>query len=86
MMSENLLEELLDSIFPRNAYGLTQGDRELIIAQALETEEGRAALARAMVEPIRNALEYQGVGRRMLMAEEFPQETKDLLHEILENC
>ena len=33
-------------------------DKEMIIAQALETEEGRVALAQAMVEPIRRSLEY----------------------------
>ena len=47
--------------------------REVLIAQALETEEGRVALAQAMVEPIRRALEYQAVGRKLLMVDELPQ-------------
>ena len=48
-------------------------ERETLIAQALETPEGRVALAQAMVEPIRRALEYQAVGRKLLMIDELPQ-------------
>lgn len=48
-------------------------EREAVIAQALETGEGRVALAQAMVEPIRRALEYQAVGRKLLMVDELPQ-------------
>lgn len=46
---------------------------EALVAQALETDEGRVALAQAMVEPIRRALEYQAVGRKLLMVDELPQ-------------
>ena len=45
-------------------------ERAALIAQALETPESRAALGRAMVEPIRRALDYQGIGRQLL-SEEF---------------
>lgn len=48
-------------------------ERETVIAQALDTPEGRVALAQAMVEPIRRALEYQAVGRKLLMVDELPQ-------------
>jgi hypothetical protein len=48
-------------------------ERELLIAQSLESPEGRVALAQAMVEPIRRALEYQAVGRKLLMVDELPQ-------------
>ncbi len=48
-------------------------EREALIAQALDTPEGRVALAQAMVEPIRRALEYQAVGRKLLMVDELPQ-------------
>ena len=48
-------------------------ERATLIAQALETDEGRVALAQAMVEPIRRALEYQAVGRKLLMVDELPQ-------------
>jgi hypothetical protein len=52
---------------------LTDSQKEEIIAQAMETEEGRVALAQAMVEPIRRSLEYQAVGRKLLMVDELPQ-------------
>jgi hypothetical protein len=48
-------------------------DREALIAQALETPEGRIALAQAMVEPIRRSLDYQSIGRKLLMVEELPE-------------
>jgi len=48
-------------------------EREMLISQALESPEGRVALAQAMVEPIRRALEYQAVGRKLLMIDELPQ-------------
>lgn len=53
--------------------GLSNQEKEMIIAQALETDEGRVALAQAMVEPIRRSLEYQAVGRKLLMVDELPQ-------------
>ena len=53
--------------------GLTDAQKEEVIAQALETDEGRVALAQAMVEPIRRSLEYQAVGRKLLMVDELPQ-------------
>jgi len=52
---------------------LSDQEKETIIAQALETDEGRVALAQAMVEPIRRSLEYQAVGRKLLMVDELPQ-------------
>jgi len=50
-----------------------QEKRESLITQALNTTEGRQALAQAMVEPIRRKLEYQSIGRKLLMVEELPQ-------------
>lgn len=52
---------------------LTDTQRESIIESALETDEGRTALAQAMVEPIRRSLDYQSVGRRILAVDELPQ-------------
>lgn len=52
---------------------MTDQEREQVLAQALETDEGRVALAQAMVEPIRRSLEYQAVGRKLLMVDELPQ-------------
>ncbi len=51
----------------------TDAQKEAVIAQALETPEGRVALAQAMVEPIKRALEYQAIGRKLLMVDELPQ-------------
>ena len=53
--------------------GLTTEQKEAVIAQALGTDEGRVALAQAMVEPIRRSLEYQAVGRKLLLVDELPQ-------------
>jgi hypothetical protein len=47
--------------------------REQVVAQALETPEGRTALAQAMVEPIKTSLMYQAIGRKLLMVDELPQ-------------
>lgn len=44
---------------------LTNKQKETIIAQALETKEGRKALANAMAEPIEQALETEE-GRKAL--------------------
>ena len=52
---------------------LTNEQKEAVIAQALNTDEGRTALAQAMVEPIRRSLEYQAVGRKLLLVDELPQ-------------
>jgi len=51
----------------------TNEQREAIIAMALETAEGRTALAQAMVEPIKTSLMYQAIGRKLLMVDELPQ-------------
>lgn len=48
-------------------------ERNYVIAAALESEEGRIALAQAMVEPIKRSLEYQAIGRKLLMVDELPQ-------------
>lgn len=58
-------------MFDKNS--LTNEQKEAIIAQALNTDEGRVALAQAMVEPIRRSLEYQAVGRKLLLVDELPQ-------------
>jgi len=51
----------------------TNEQREAIIAMALESVEGRTALAQAMVEPIKTSLMYQAIGRKCLMVDELPQ-------------
>ena len=47
--------------------------REQIVAMAVETSDGRNALAQAMVEPIKNSLMYQSIGRKLLLVDELPQ-------------
>jgi hypothetical protein len=49
-----------------------QRSREALIAQALGTDAGREALAAAMIAPIRRSMDYQAVGRRLLMVDELP--------------
>jgi len=60
---------------PEPALGanLTNEQKEQIIAQALKTDEGGTILAQAMVEPIRRSLEYQAVGRKLLLVDELPE-------------
>jgi hypothetical protein len=59
-------------VFASKPPPLTAAEKELIFSQALVTEEARAACAMAMVEPIRRSLEYQAVGRKLLMVDELP--------------
>lgn len=51
----------------------TNEGRAALIAQVLETPEGRSALASAMVAPLRRTMEYQSVGRQLLTIDELPQ-------------
>jgi hypothetical protein len=46
--------------------------KSAILSQALNTTEGRSALAVSMVEPIRRSLEYQAIGRKLLLIDELP--------------
>ena len=45
---------------------------ERLIAQALNTPEGRKALVNAMINPIERALEYQKISRKLSMVEPLP--------------
>lgn len=51
---------------------ITNEQKESIIAQALSTDEGRAALAQAMVEPIRRSMGYQSVARKIFPPDPLP--------------
>lgn len=53
--------------------GMSTEQKEYLIAKALETEEGRMALAQAMANPIRTSLDYQGIGRKLLIVDPLPQ-------------
>ena len=45
---------------------LTSNQKGLIFESMLSTDEGRQALAEAMVAPIRQAMQFQGIARRIL--------------------
>lgn len=48
-------------------------EKELIMTAAMDDAQGRLALAQVMVEPIKVALEYQAIGRKLLLVDELPQ-------------
>ena len=52
---------------------MTQEQKEYVISNALQTEEGRAALAAAMANPIRTSLDNQGIARKLLVVDPLPQ-------------
>lgn len=52
---------------------MTQEQKEMLIANALESSEGRSALASAMANPIRTSLDYQGIARKLFVVDPLPQ-------------
>jgi hypothetical protein len=65
-----VLEELQPSntgLAQRPSY--TDQQRDELIKRALLTQEGKIALGQAMANPIRRNLDYQGVGRRVLVVD-----------------
>lgn len=52
---------------------ISDSEKEAIVREAFQSDDGRLALAQSMVEPIRRSLEYQAVGRKLLMVDELPQ-------------
>lgn len=54
-----------------DSYSVDQ--REAMLKKALMTQEGKVALGQAMANPIRRALDYQGVGRKALVVDPLPQ-------------
>jgi hypothetical protein len=69
---------VLEDLAPSNT-GLAQQpsfndvQRDELIKRALMTQEGKIALGQAMANPIRRNLDYQGVGRRVLVVDPLPQ-------------
>lgn len=45
---------------------------EYLIARALKTDDGRLALATLMIQPIRKALDYLGIARKILQVDYIP--------------
>lgn len=69
---------ILEELQPSNV-GLAQQpsysdeQRDELIKRALMTQEGKVALGQAMANPIRRNLDYQGIGRRVLVIDPLPQ-------------
>ena len=69
---------VLEELQPANS-GLAQSpsyneqQRDELIKHALDSTEGKIALGQAMANPIRRNLDYQGVGRRVLVVDPLPQ-------------
>lgn len=69
---------VLDELQPSNT-GLAQSpsvsdhQRDELIKKALMSQDGKVALGQAMANPIRKNLDYQGVGRRVLVVDPLPQ-------------
>ena len=72
---ENICSLIDDSWFWVICDDIAKNDivKQYYISQALSATEGRMAVAQAMVEPIRRALEYQSIGRRLFTVDELPQ-------------
>lgn len=51
----------------------TEEQQNELVRRALLTSEGKVALGQAMANPIRRNLDYQGVGRRVLVVDPLPQ-------------
>lgn len=51
----------------------TEEQKDELVKRALLTTEGKIALGQAMANPIRRNLDYQGVGRRVLVVDPLPQ-------------
>lgn len=45
---------------------------EYVIARALSSEDGRVALATMLIQPIRKALDYMGIARKVLQVDYIP--------------
>lgn len=56
-----------------SAPGFSEEQRDALLRQALQTQEGKIALGQAMANPIRRNLDYQGVGRKALVVDPLPQ-------------
>ncbi len=52
---------------------MSEEERNTLIQQALETSEGRLALAQSMANPIQTSLLYQSIGRKLVVPDPLPQ-------------
>lgn len=68
---------VLEDLQPSNsglaqAPSFTDQQRDELVKRAMFSEEGKIALGQAMANPIRRNLDYQGVGRRVLVVDPLP--------------
>lgn len=56
---------------PKTVYSAEQ--KEQLLLKALSNERGRALIASSMANPIRMSLDYQGVGRKLVVVDPLPQ-------------
>src|ERR1700722_7387323 len=52
---------------------LSDSQRDDLISRAINTNDGKIALAQAMANPIRRNLDYHGIARRALVVDPLPQ-------------
>lgn len=52
---------------------LSEDRRDELVSRAINTQEGKLALAQAMANPIRKNLDYHGIARRALVVDPLPQ-------------
>jgi hypothetical protein len=62
------------------AVGLSEEHQDELVARALNTHEGKLALAQAMANPIRQNLDYQGIARRALVPDVLTQGALPVYH------
>jgi len=53
--------------------GMSDSQKDDLISRALNTQDGKIALAQAMASPIRRNLDYHGIARRALVVDPLPQ-------------
>ncbi len=54
---------------PAGQPGFSEEKKDELVRRALMTPEGKVALGKAMANPIRRNLDYQGIGRRVLVVD-----------------
>lgn len=52
---------------------ITEAQRDQLVERALQSQDGKIALAQAMANPIRKNLDYRGIFRRALVIDPLPQ-------------
>lgn len=72
------LASILQENEPANAglagqVSMSEADRDSLIVRAINTQEGKTALAQAMANPIRRNLDYHGIARRALVVDPLSQ-------------